>query len=246
MRRTSAVLAGALACAGLSGCANAGSSHELTVFAAASLTEPFTQIARGFEDSRPGVEVTVVHGGSSSLAAQIVAGAPADVFASADDAQMTAVAPLVAGEPAMFATNTLTVVVPAGNPAGVTSLADLADPAVVSVICAVQVPCGAGARTLASLEGVTLRPASEEGSVTDVLGKVETGQADAGVVYATDVQRARGVEEVVIEGADQVVAHYPIAALNDAADASLANAFVAYVTSDAGQAVLASHGFGAP
>lgn len=245
MRRASAMLAGLLTGAGLSGCANAGSPHELTVFAAASLTEPFTQIARSFEDSRPGVEVTIVHGGSSSLAAQIVEGAPADVFASADEAQMSVASPEVAGDPVLFATNTLTIAVPRGNPAGVTGLRDLADAGVVSVICAPQVPCGAATLTLTEAAGLTLSPASQEGSVTDVLGKVATGQADAGVVYVTDITREPAVAEVEIEGAGAVVSRYPIATLARADDPELAEAFVDYVTGPHGQAVLSAAGFGA-
>ena len=231
---------------GLGGCANADARHELTVYAAASLGEPFAELEAGFEAAHPDVEVTVVHGGSSSLAAQILEGAPADVFASADEAQMSIAAPEIASDPVVFATNTLTIAVPRGNPAEVKGLPDLADGSVVSVICAAQVPCGAATLTLAEYAGLTLRPASQEGSVTDVLGKVATGQADAGVVYVTDIARDPAVAEVEIEGAGAVVSRYPIATLGRADDPEVAQAFVDYVTGSHGQAVLAGAGFGAP
>lgn len=245
MRLVAASVAVAAVALGVTGCANAGPPHELTVYAAASLTDSFADLEAGFESAHPGVEVTVVHGGSSSLAAQILEGAPADVFASADEAQMSVVLPEVAGDPAVFATNTLTIAVPRGNPAGVTGLHDLAGAGVVSVICAPQVPCGVATLTLAEAAGLTLSPASQEGSVTDVLGKVATGQADAGVVYVTDIARDQAVAEVEIEGAGAVVSRYPIATLERADDPELAQAFVDYVRGTHGQAVLAAAGFGA-
>ncbi|SEI96644.1 molybdate ABC transporter substrate-binding protein [Demequina mangrovi] len=248
------VVAAVLACA-LAGCASAASSGPssgaspgdatLTVFAAASLTGVLDEVADGFEAAHPGVTVATTYAGSSDLAAQILEGAPADVLASADEETMAEVASLVDGAPTVFATNTLTLVVPEGNPARVTDLGDLADPDVVSVVCAPQVPCGAATAALAELEDVTLSPSSEEASVTGVLGKVASGQADAGVVYVTDVARAAGVEAVPIAGADAVVNRYPAAALTDAADPALAAALVAYLAGAEAQAVLADAGFGA-
>ncbi|GIG55045.1 molybdate ABC transporter substrate-binding protein [Demequina activiva] len=246
MSRAAAAVAAAAVAVGLTGCASADARHELTVYAAASLTEPFGELEAGFEAAHPDVEVTVVHGGSSSLAAQILEGAPADVFASADEAQMRVAAPEISGEPVVFATNTLTIAVPRGNPAGIAGLDDLADGSVVSVICAPQVPCGAATLTLAQSAGLTLRPASQEGSVTDVLGKVATGQADAGVVYATDVLREPAVAAVDIDGAHAVISRYPIATTARAEDSALAGAFVDYVTGPHGRALLADAGFGAP
>ncbi|WP_062525856.1 molybdate ABC transporter substrate-binding protein [Demequina rhizosphaerae] len=257
MRSSARVVAvGVGAAAALGGCAvaapdagtaaSAQATHVLDVYAAASLSDVMGTLAAGFEVETPGVDVRVTYGGSSDLAAQILEGAPAAVFASADEAQMAAVADEVAGEPVIFATNSLTVAVPAGNPAGVTGLESLADDAVVTVVCAPQVPCGAATATLAELQGVDIAAVSEETSVTGVLGKVAAGQADAGVVYVTEVARAAGVEAVPIDGAEAVVNRYPIAALAGAEDPALADGFVAYVAGADGQAALADAGFGAP
>ncbi|WP_062521201.1 molybdate ABC transporter substrate-binding protein [Demequina silvatica] len=218
----------------------------LWVLAAASLTEVLEEIAEGFEADHPGVDVVGNYAGSSDLAAQLLEGAPADVFISADEANMDKVEGLVAGTPTVVATNTLTIVVPEGNRAGVAGLADLADDAVVTVVCAPQVPCGAATAALAAGAGVTLSPASEEQNVTDVLGKVSAGQADAGIVYVTDVARGYGVEAVPIDGAGSVVNRYPAAALTRAAQPALAQEFVAYLGGPEAQAVLAAAGFGAP
>lgn len=246
-RRASAAAMALAAVAGVGACSGPAEAAEpLTVFAAASLTDVFAQIERGFEIDHPGVEVTTVYGGSADLAAQIVEGAPADVFAAAHPAPLDAVADEWAGAPAVFATNTLTLAVPTGNPAGVTSLADLAADDLTSVICAPQVPCGHAVVQLAALQSLELMPSSQESSATDVLGKVASGQADAGVVYVTDIARSAEVEEVTISGADAVANNYPIVRLAGARDAELAEAFVAYVTDAEGLAILASAGFGAP
>ena len=221
-------------------------SRTLSVYAAASLTVVMERIAEQFEIAHPDVDVRVTYGGSADLAAQIAEGAPADVFASANTTQMDAVADLVAAEPRLFAKNQLIIAVPSGNPAGVTALADLESPAVVSVICAPQVPCGAATAELAALDGLRLAPASEEQSVSDVLAKVASGQADAGVVYATDVARADGVESVAIQGTERVLTRYPIAQLDDAAEPALAADFVDYVTGPEARAMLTESGFGVP
>lgn len=222
--------------------------RELTVFAAASLTETFTELADDFEADHPGVTVRLNFAGSSDLATQIVEGAPADVFAAADERTMGTVIDAIDGvEPRDFATNTLQVVTPADDPGGVDSLADLADPGVAVVLCAPQVPCGAAAARLLEDEALTVKPVSEEQSVTDVLGKVRSGEADAGLVYVTDVRAAgddvRGVDT---PEAASVVNVYPIAALPDASDGDLAREFVALVTGSAGRDVLTQAGFGAP
>lgn len=234
----------------LAGCAAAAPSTSgdelggsLTVYAAASLTGSFDEIDEAFTEQHPGVTISPVYDGSSTLATQIAEGAPADVFASADEATMAKVAEF-ALDPAVFASNTLVIAVPAGNPKKVSALADLAD--VVTVLCAPEVPCGAASATLLSAAGVAVDAASLEQNVTAVLTKVAAGEADAGLVYATDVVGRSDVEAVVPEGAGEVVNRYPIAALKDAANPDAAAAFVAFVRSEAGQKILADHGFGAP
>jgi molybdate transport system substrate-binding protein len=147
-------------------------------------------------------------------------------------------------DPQLFATNTLVIAVPAGNPAGIETLADL--PGATVVLCAPEVPCGAASATLLSNAGVTVTPASQEQNVSAVLTKVAAAEADAGLVYATDVVGDDAVESIVPEGADDVVNRYPIAALAEAANPEAAAAFIAFVLSDAGQAILADFGFGAP
>ena len=216
---------------------------ELTVYAAASLAGAFDAIGEAFTTAHPDVEISAVYDGSSTLATQILEGAPADVFASADEANMEKVAD-AAVDPALFATNTLVVAVPAGNPGGVESLADLAD--VVTVLCAPEVPCGAASEALLANADVEVQAASLEQNVTAVLTKIATGEADAGLVYATDVIGRDEVEGVVPEGADEVVNRYPIAALADAPNPDAAAAFAEFVLSDAGRAILADFGFGAP
>jgi molybdate transport system substrate-binding protein len=228
---------------------------SITVFAAASLTSTFTDIAEDFEEENPDVTVQLNFAGSSDLVTQITEGAPADVFASADLRNYTTLAEagLTAGDAVNFATNTLTIAVPARNPAEIGNLSDLADPDVRTVICAPQVPCGAATVTVTQAAGVTLTPVSEESSVTDVLGKVSSGEADAGIVYVTDVLAAGdGVEAVEIPEASSAVNTYPIVAVADSgpdADAgtsAIAQAFIQYVTGTAGLGVLAEAGFGPP
>jgi molybdate transport system substrate-binding protein len=254
--RSAAVLA--LAALALTGCsspsaeptpeetsASEGStlSGDLTVYAAASLKGAFDEIGAAFADENSDVTFSAVYDGSSTLVTQLQEGAPGDVFASADEANMDKLADL-AIDPTLFASNTLVIAVPAGNPGGVESLADLAD--VTTVLCAPEVPCGAASTTLLSNAGVTVEPASLEQNVTAVLTKVAAGEADAGLVYATDVIGRDDVEVIVPEGADEVVNHYPIAALDGAPNSDAAEAFVAFVLSDAGQKILADYGFGAP
>ena len=218
----------------------------LAVFAAASLKATFTQIGTIFQTENPGSTVTFNFAGSSDLVTQLTAGAPADVFASADTNNMTkaTTANLVSGAPANFATNILTIVTPPGNPAGVTSFADLAKPGLNVVVCAQQVPCGAATATVEKNTGVTLTPVSEENSVTDVLGKVTSGQVDAGLVYVTDAKNAGDkVTEVTFPEAAVVVNVYPIATLTAATQPALATKFVDLVVGPEGQQVLAAAGF---
>lgn len=215
----------------------------LEVYAAASLQRSFDEIATAFEAAHPGVTVSPVYDGSSTLATQIGEGAPADVFASADEKNMSKVA-AQAPDPRIFAANTLVIAVPAGNPGGVETLEDLSR--VTTILCAPEVPCGAASQTLLSNAGVTVSPASAEQNVTAVLTKVAAGEADAGLVYATDVVGRADIEAIVPEGADTVVNRYPIAALTDAPNPEAAAAFVAFVLSDDGQRILADVGFRAP
>ncbi|WP_307450468.1 MULTISPECIES: molybdate ABC transporter substrate-binding protein [Microbacterium] len=242
-----------LSCAALlAGCASAAPeppasgdqiAGTVEVYAAASLQRSFDEIAAAFEDQNPEVSVSAVYDGSSTLATQIGEGAPADVFASADEKNMAKVASQ-APDPRLFAGNTLVIAVPAGNPGAVETLADLTR--VTTVLCAAEVPCGAASATLLSNAGVTVTPASAEQNVTAVLTKVAAGEADAGLVYATDVVGRADVEAIVPEGADAVVNSYPIATLTDAPNPEAASAFVAFVLSDDGQRILRDAGFRAP
>lgn len=245
--RATALLVGvALAgCSGGSG--DDGDETTLTVYAAASLAEPFEELAGRFEESNDGVRVELNLAGSSDLAAQIQNGAPADVFASADEATMARLTAdeLAGTEPRIFATNTLQIATPRDDPAGIRSLQDLADPDVVLVLCAPEVPCGAASLALASEAGVELQPDSEEQSVTDVLGKVVSGEADAGLVYTTDVLRAgEDVRGVDVPEAGAVVNRYPIAPVVDSRHPELTRGFIDLVLSDEGQDALAGAGFG--
>ena len=218
----------------------------LTVFAAASLTTAFTELADRFEVDHPGVTVRLSVGGSSDLATQILAGAPADVFASADAATMTVLGE-VAVEPQDLATNTLQIAVPPDNPAGIESFADLARHGVRLVVCAPEVPCGRASEAGAEATDVQLNPVSREQSVTDVLGKVSSGEADAGLVYVTDVLGAgEAVEGIAVPEVAAVATTYRIATVADSPQEELARQFVAFVLAESGQAVLEADGFGAP
>ncbi len=223
--------------------------RTLTVFAAASLTDSFEEIASDFEAEHEGVTVDFNFGGSSDLVAQLQSGAPADVFASADVATMTKATDdeLVEGDPELFATNVLQIATPPDNPAGVEELSDLADDDVQVVLCAPEVPCGAASAKVEEAAGIDVQPVSEEQAVTDVLGKVSSGEADAGLVYVTDVIGA-GDDVLGIDFPEsaEAVNEYPIAALADSEQTELAQQFVAFVLSGGGQKVLADAGFGAP
>ncbi|MBN0041753.1 molybdate ABC transporter substrate-binding protein [Cellulosimicrobium cellulans] len=227
--------------------------RTLTVLAAASLRDVFTDLAADFEAEHEGVTVTLSFAGSSDLGDQILAGAPADVFASADERTMTRVVDAGdASDPVAFATNTLTIVTPPGNPAGVEAFADLGREDVKVVVCAPEVPCGAATDTVAEAAGVTVHRVSEEASVTDVLAKVTSGEADAGLVYVTDATLAGDDVDVVdVPETAAALNVYPIALVAAAEEAGpeqveLAQAWIDLVTGDAGQAALAAAGFGAP
>lgn len=253
--RVSSAAAMVAVVAGISGCTAAAQSaadpatpeRTLTVFAASSLAATFAELATGFEAAHPGVQVHVNAAGSADLVAQAAAGAPADVLATADTITMAKAidADLTDDQPEPFASNSMTIVTPANNPAAVTQLADLANPRVKTVLCAPQVPCGAAAARVELTSGVTIAPVSEETSAAAVLGKVTAGEADAGIVYATDARVAAAkVHEVPIPAAANTTNTYPIAVLKGATQPALAEEFLTLVRGAQGQAVLRRAGFG--
>jgi molybdate transport system substrate-binding protein len=223
-------------------------SGSITVFAASSLLGTFTQLGKQFEAAHPGVTVTFSFGASSALATQIVNGAPADVFASASPKNMQQV--VTAGDaanPVTFARNVMEIAVPPANPGGVTSVADLAKSSVKVALCQPQVPCGATAAEVFANAKITVKPVTLEPDVKSVLSKVELDEVDAGVVYVTDVMAAGAkVTGVTIPVGLDASTAYPIAALSKSGDPALARAFAAYVSSAAGQGVLAAAGFEKP
>jgi molybdate transport system substrate-binding protein len=228
--------------------APAGGS-TLTVFAAASLKDTFTALGTQFEAANPGTEVTFNFAGSSDLAQQIVQGAPADVFAAASDAAMQTVseAGQTTAAPTPFAKNTLQIAVAPGNPKGVASFADLAKPELKVVVCAKGVPCGDAELKIETATKIDVKPVSEEPDVKSTLSKVQSGDADAALVYVTDVAAAKGaVDGVAFPEATQAVTDYPIAVVKSSKQAALAQKFEALVTGQAGQQVLQAAGFQAP
>ncbi len=256
-RRPLAALAAGVLVAALAGCGSARESApppsaehtKIVVFAAASLKKTFTAIGDQFSKDNPGAAVEFSFAGSSDLVTQLTQGAHADVFASADTTNMdkAAKAALLTGSPVNFASNTLTIAVAPGNPKGISSFRDLTKPGLDVVVCAPQVPCGAATRKVENQTGVTLTPVSEESSVTDVLNKVTSGQADAGLVYVTDAASAGDkVTAVPFPESSGAVNTYPIAVLAQAGNASLATKFVDLVTGPSGQQILAKAGFGKP
>jgi len=229
----------------------AGSSSNkgeqtVVVFAAASLTETFTALGKAFEAAHPGVTVKFNFGGSSALAQQITQGAPADVFAAASPATMKTVtdAKLAAGQPRTFVRNRLEIAVPPDNPGRVTGLKDLANPKLKVVLCAPQVPCGAAATKALGAAGLRVTPVSQEQDVKAALTKVRLGEADAALVYRTDVRAAAGkVKGIDFPEAANAINDYPIAALTEAPQPALANQFVRLVLSDQGKKTLTQAGF---
>lgn len=223
--------------------------ETLHVSAAASLTESFQAIVRAFHDAERGVDVELNLGGSGALARQITEGAPADVFASADEASMDTLRSghQLAGDPAVFATNSLAIAVAKGNPQRIKTLADLTRAKLTIALCAPTVPAGRYAREAFGKAGVPVPEASQELDVRSALTKVELGEADAAIVYVTDVRaRAERVDAVAVPDSQNVVARYPIARLANAPHPESARRFVEYVLSPAGQRVLAEHGFRKP
>ncbi len=258
MNRALPTLATALVLAALPACssgqhASAPTSgapdNTVIVFAAASLKKTFSQIGDQFRKDNPGASVEFSFAGSADLVTQLTQGAHADVFASADTKNMdkAAAAGLLAGQPVNFASNTLTIAVAPGNPKQINSFRDLTKPGVSVVACAPQVPCGSATQKVETASGVDLHPVSEESSVTDVLGKVTSGQADAGLVYVTDTAAAGDkVTSVPFDEASGAVNTYPIATLVQAKNPALAARFVDFVTGPTGQRILGQAGFGKP
>jgi molybdate transport system substrate-binding protein len=260
-----AVLALALAgCGGSSGSpSSAGSSSasvsasgsvqklsgDLTVFAAASLTGVFTDLGKRLEQENPGLHVQFNFAGSSALATQLTQGAPADVFASADQAQMDVVtkAGLQKSDPQVFTSNVLEIAVPKGNPGHVTGLEDFANADLTIAVCAPQVPCGAAAQKVFAATHTDAKPDTREQDVKAALTKVQLGEVDAAMVYATDVKAAGGtVEGISFPEAQDAVNSYPLCVLKGAANPAAAQAFVGLVRSAEGQRALSDAGFRSP
>src|SRR5262245_4249567 len=233
---------------GPGGSTSSSLSGNITVFAAASLTESFTELGKQFEAAHPGTKVTFSFAASSALALQINSGAPADVFASASQKNMRqAVDAGDASDPKVFAKNVMEIAAPPNNPANVTSVDDLAKSSVKTALCQPQVPCGSVAQEVFTNAKITVKPVTLEPDVKSVLSKVQLGEVDAGMVYVTDVKAADDkVKGVQIPDDVNASTEYPIAALTKAGNAAVASAFVAFVLSPTGQGVLSAAGFQAP
>ena len=233
------------ASAGASGGAGKATG-KVTVLAAASLQKAFEEIEKTVEKDNPGLDVTFDFQGSQDLVASLAGGDSADVLATANNSTMkTAAEQKLVGNQTEFATNVLTLIVPKGNPKKITGLDSSLDGANL-VICAPEVPCGEATKKLAQAQGITLKPVSEEQKVTDVRGKVESGEADAGIVYTTDAAAAKDKADKIDIPDGGVVNHYPIAQTAKPENAAGAQAFIEAVTGKTGQEILAKHGFGKP
>jgi molybdate transport system substrate-binding protein len=237
------------ACGGSSGAATTSPtplSGTLSVFAAASLAASFTALGASFRTANPGVTLKFNYAGSPTLVTQIEQGAPADVFASADTANMDKLTAdgYTSGTSRVFAHNQLEIVVAPGNPKGITRLADLAKPGVIYITEAPTVPAGKYSVQALASASVKVTPKSLETSVTAVISKIELGEADAGIVYTTDVTASGNkVAGVPIPAANNVIATYPMAAVKGTANSAVADAFIAYVLSSRGQSTLRTFGF---
>jgi molybdate transport system substrate-binding protein len=222
---------------------------HITVFAAASLTGAFTEIGKAFSQANPGASATFDFDASSALVQQISQGAPADVFASADTTNMDKLTEpgLNGSAPVIFATNLLTIIVPKGNPKGITGVSELSKPGLKVVLCQPQVPCGKYANQILTKANVKVTPVSLEENVKGVVTKVTSGEADAGIVYVTDVTAAGSSAQAVTIPADlNVVADYPIASVKASKNQPTDAAFIAYVLGAPGQSILAKYGFMKP
>ncbi|MEO7352246.1 MAG: molybdate ABC transporter substrate-binding protein [Marmoricola sp.] len=254
MRLLLSCLAGCLALTSLAACGSdddSGATRKdvtIRVFAAASLTETFTELGKRFEKDHPGTRVQFNFGPSSGLAEQIGRGAPADVFASASPSNMdTVVQADEAKDPKDFATNSMEIVTPADNPGRIAALTDLAKPDVKVAVCQAEVPCGKVAAEVFANAKLTVKPATEEVDVKSVLTKVTLGEVDAGVVYVTDVLAAgEKVNGLEIPAEVNAETKYPIATLSGSKHTKTAGEFVELVLSDAGAKVLEDAGFQGP
>ncbi|ADG78909.1 Molybdenum ABC transporter, periplasmic molybdate-binding protein OS=Tsukamurella paurometabola (strain ATCC 8368 / DSM / CCUG 35730 / CIP 100753 / JCM 10117 / KCTC 9821 / NBRC 16120 / NCIMB 702349 / NCTC 13040)OX=521096 GN=Tpau_2302 PE=3 SV=1 [Tsukamurella paurometabola] len=254
--RTTRLTAAVLLIASVSACSTSGTGASpdpadggtVTVYAAASLQATFEKLAKEFSARYPGSTVKFSFGGSSGLLTQLTQGAPADVFATADTPTMDrARAASLIDEAQPFATNVLTIATAVGNPKGIGSLTDLSRSDLSVVVCAKPVPCGAATAKVTEAAGVTLRPVSEEDAVSGVLSKVRLGQADAGLVYRTDVKGASdSVDSVDFPQAESAVNVYPIGVLTGAKNPAGAKDFVGFVRGPEGRAALTAAGFGTP
>jgi molybdate transport system substrate-binding protein len=226
-----------------------GVTGDVTVFAAASLTESFNQIGKDFEAANPGTKVTFNFAGSSALATQINQGAPADVFAAASPTTMKTVtdAGNGDGEPAVFVKNQLVIAVAKGNPKGIQGLADLAKPGTKVALCAEQVPCGSAAKKALESANVKVTPVTLEQDVKAALSKVKLGEVDAALVYRTDAKAASAdVDGIDFPESANAINDYPLVVLKDAPNKTAAQAFVEYLKGEKAQAVLTQAGFQQP
>lgn len=249
LRVTTVLVVAGATIVGCAGGEDASVDHTtITVLAAASLTESFTQIASAFEQANPGIEVIVSFGPSSGLVSQVVEGVAADVLATANESTMTAaVDAQVVGTPSIFATNSPAIAVPATNPAGITDITGLARPGVLVAMCEPQVPCGSAARQVIEASGLPIEPVTYEMDVKSVLSKVILDEVDAGMVFATDLIAA-GDEVLGVPIPQDISTRvgYPIAAITDAQQGAAPADFIEFVLGDAGQDILAQFGFGPP
>ncbi len=228
--------------------AEATSLGTINVFAAASLVDVLPEIEEELLKEYPGTEISYNFGGSSGLVDQLVGGASADLLLTANAKTMTSAEEQgLVDSSVSFTSNTMVLIVPAGNPGGVTGIEDASTDGRKLVICAEEVPCGSATKQIEELNSLTLTPVSEEQSVTDVLGKVTSGEADAGLVYTTDAQGAGDAVEVIeIANADKIVNDYRAAVLKDAKNAEGAQAFLDLILAEPGQKLLESYGFAGP
>jgi molybdate transport system substrate-binding protein len=263
-KRLGAALLGVVLAATLAACSNstpaatpsptatkaaAPLTGTITVLAASSLTKTFTALAADFEAANPGVTVQTTFAGSGALVTQIQQGDPGDIFAAAAAGPMATLAQggQLEGTSTNFATNTLEIAVPPSNPANIQTFADLAKPGIKLVICAPTEPCGASAVAMEKVEGVTLNPVALEPAVASVLTAVSSGQADAGLVYKTDVLGSAGsVKGITFADSGKVINTYPIAVLKESKNQKVAQAFVDFILAAKAQGVLAAAGFGKP
>lgn len=244
MKRLVAALAAAALVPALAGCGS--SDTTIKVFAAASLQESFTALAKDFEKDHPGTRVELSFGASNDLTTQIGQGAPADVIATASESTMDQISADITGR-TDFASNSMEIVVPVADAANIHSLADLAHRGVKLAVCQAQVPCGVVAAKVFANAHLTVHPVTEEVDVKSVLTKVVLGEVDAGIVYVSDVKTAGPkVTGIPIPATVNAVTSYPIAVVKDSAQTSLATDFTKLVERAQGQAVLADNGFAPP